>query len=44
MTAQEKEEEGLVIFSDILQDLLDHCRSLAEPLQVLDRCRFVRPG
>jgi len=22
--------------------LLDHCRSLAEPLQVLDRCRFVR--
>ncbi len=34
-------EEGLVIFSDISQDLLDHCRSLAEPLQVLDRCRFV---
>src|SRR5712691_10081909 len=35
-------EEGLVIFSDISQDLLDHCRSLAEPLQVLDHCRFVR--
>jgi arsenite methyltransferase len=35
-------EEGLVIFSDISQDLLDHCRSLAETLQVLDRCRFVR--
>src|SRR5258707_10981058 len=34
-------EEGLVIFSDISQDLLDHCRSLVEPLQVLDRCRFV---
>ena len=35
-------EEGLVIFSDLSQDLLDHCRFLAEPLQVLDRCRFVR--
>jgi ubiquinone/menaquinone biosynthesis C-methylase UbiE len=35
-------EEGLVIFSDISQDLLDHCRSLAQQLQVLDRCRFVR--
>ncbi len=35
-------EEGLVIFSDLSQDLLDHCRSLAEPLQVLERCRFVR--
>jgi arsenite methyltransferase len=23
-------EEGQVIFSDISQDLLDHCRSLAE--------------
>src|SRR5215831_18299374 len=30
-------EEGLVIFSDISQDLLEHCRSLAEPLQVLER-------
>jgi len=35
-------EEGLVIFSDISQYLLDHCRSLAESLQVLERCRFVR--
>jgi ubiquinone/menaquinone biosynthesis C-methylase UbiE len=35
-------EEGLVIFSDISQDLLDHCRSLAQQVQVLDRCRFVR--
>jgi ubiquinone/menaquinone biosynthesis C-methylase UbiE len=35
-------EEGLVIFSDISQDLLDHCRSLAQQLQVFDRCRFVR--
>jgi ubiquinone/menaquinone biosynthesis C-methylase UbiE len=34
-------EEGLVIFSDISQDLLDHCRTLAHQLQVLDRCRFV---
>jgi ubiquinone/menaquinone biosynthesis C-methylase UbiE len=35
-------EEGLVIFSDISQDLLDHCRSLAEQMQALGRCRFVR--
>ncbi len=35
-------EEGQVIFSDISQDLLDHCRSLAQQLQVLERCRFVR--
>ncbi len=35
-------EEGQVIFSDISQDLLDHCRSLAESVQVLERCRFVR--
>ncbi len=35
-------EKGLVIFSDISQDLLDHSRSLAESLQVLDHCRFVR--
>jgi len=35
-------EKGLVIFSDISQDLLDHSRSLAESLQVLDRCRFVQ--
>ncbi len=35
-------EEGLVIFSDISQDLLDHCRSLAQQMQALDHCRFVR--
>src|SRR5215471_3562303 len=35
-------EKGLVIFSDISQDLLDHCRSLTQQLQVLERCRFVR--
>jgi len=35
-------EEGVVIFSDISQDLLDHCRSLAEQMQTLGRCRFVR--
>ena len=35
-------EKGQVIFSDISQDLLNHSRSLAESLQVLDRCRFVR--
>lgn len=33
---------GTVIFSDVSQDLLDHCRTLAHQLHVLDRCRFVR--
>ena len=32
---------GLVVFSDISQDLLDESRRLAEELEVLDRCRFV---
>lgn len=31
-----------VIFSDISQDLLDHCRSLAEELGVVDRCQFLK--
>jgi arsenite methyltransferase len=34
-------EQGKVIFSDISQDLLDHCRSLAQEMQVLDRCQFL---
>jgi arsenite methyltransferase len=34
--------EGSVIFSDISQDLLDHCRGLAAGSGVLDRCRFLR--
>jgi arsenite methyltransferase len=33
---------GLVIFSDISQDLLDHCRMLASQMGVIDRCQFVR--
>jgi arsenite methyltransferase len=32
---------GQVIFSDISQDLLDHCRKAAEAEGLLDRCRFV---
>jgi len=32
---------GRVIFSDISQDLLDHSRSLAQELDVVDRCEFV---
>jgi arsenite methyltransferase len=32
---------GRVIFSDISQDLLDHCRQAAESEGLLDRCRFV---
>lgn len=34
-------ERGRVIFSDISQDLLGHCRQLAEQAGVLDRVRFV---
>jgi arsenite methyltransferase len=33
--------EGHVIFSDISQDLLDHCRKAAEAEGVLERCRFL---
>ena len=32
---------GQVIFSDISQDLLDHCRRAAAAEGLLDRCRFV---
>jgi arsenite methyltransferase len=32
---------GRVIFSDISQDLIDHCRAAASAEGVLDRCRFV---
>jgi arsenite methyltransferase len=32
---------GQVIFSDISQDLLDHCRADAAAEGLLDRCRFV---
>src|SRR5215471_2185758 len=35
-------EHGKVIFSDISQDLLDHCQSLARQVNVLDRCQFVQ--
>ena len=35
-------EQGTVIFSDISQDLLDHCQALAGQMGVLDRCRFAR--
>ncbi len=34
--------QGTVIFSDISQDLLDHCQALAGQMGVLDRCQFVR--
>ena len=35
-------ERGRVIFSDISESLLDHCRSTAERLGVSDRTSFVR--
>jgi arsenite methyltransferase len=35
-------ETGRVIFSDISQDLLDHCRLVAEAEGVAQRCEFVR--
>jgi arsenite methyltransferase len=36
--------DGHVIFSDISQDLLDHCREVAASEGVLARCSFVRAG
>ncbi len=33
--------EGRILFSDISQDLLDHCRELAEQMGVAAQCRFV---
>jgi arsenite methyltransferase len=35
-------ERGKVIFSDISQDLLDHCRTLAQQMGVTERCRFIQ--
>jgi arsenite methyltransferase len=35
---------GRVIFSDVSQDLLDHCRAAAEARGQLDRCEFVQAG
>ena len=35
-------ESGKVIFSDISQDLLDHCRPLALEMGVLEQCVFLR--
>ena len=35
-------EDGRVVFSDVSRDLLDHSRSLAREMGVLDRCGFVR--
>jgi arsenite methyltransferase len=32
---------GRVIFSDVSQDLLDHCRKAADAEGLLDRCRFL---
>jgi arsenite methyltransferase len=32
---------GQVVFSDVSQDLLDHCRQAAAAEGLLDRCRFV---
>lgn len=35
-------EQGKIIFSDISQDLLDHCQALAQQIGVLHRCQFLR--
>lgn len=39
--ALEKVNTRQVIFSDISQDLLDHAQSLAQEMNLLDRCQFV---
>ena len=35
---------GRVVFTDVSQPLLDHCRAAAERLGVLERCAFSRTG
>lgn len=40
--ALEKFEKCLVIFSDISEDLLNHVETLAQDMNVLERCQFVR--
>ncbi len=35
-------EAGVVVFCDVSQELLDHCRALAAEQGTLGRCRFVR--
>jgi arsenite methyltransferase len=35
-------EHGTIIFSDISQDLLDHCRSLGTQMGILDQCQFIQ--
>lgn len=40
--ALEKVKTSKVIFSDISQDLLNHAQSLAQQMQVMSRCEFLR--
>ena len=40
--ALEKFKECKVIFSDISQDLLDRSQALAQEMNAIDRCKFVR--
>jgi len=40
--ALERTKTGTVIFSDISQDLLTHCREIAEDLGLTYRCQFLR--
>ena len=35
-------EHGRVIFSDISQNLLDHCQALADQMRLRERCTFLR--
>jgi arsenite methyltransferase len=35
-------EQGKVLFSDISQDCLEHCQTLAQQLGVVERCQFLR--
>jgi ubiquinone/menaquinone biosynthesis C-methylase UbiE len=40
--ALDKVNTSRVIFSDISQDLLDHVQALAQEMNILDRCQFVK--
>ncbi|NOT03559.1 MAG: class I SAM-dependent methyltransferase [Anaerolineales bacterium] len=39
--ALEKSKTAKVIFSDVSQDLLNHAQSIAQEMNIIDRCKFI---
>ena len=42
LRCRSSEESGRVVFCDVSQDVLDHCRNAAKELRVAERAEFVR--